>query len=310
MSWIAGKGLEERFSLSLFGFHRFRQLFYLPALALIVLFGFSGCGDDPADDIKVIRVGVLPDESEEKLSARYMPLLRHLEKATGITFELVIPANYDGLLTLFNKEEVDLAYFGGFTFLKARSDSGAVPLVMRDVDTRFTSLFIVKSDFPAMSLKELRGRTFSFGSRLSTSGHLMPRHFLVREDIEPEEFFAKVTYSGAHDKTVALVREGAVDAGVANALIVRKMLTDHRSTKTEIRILWETPPYADYVWAVQHKIPTSVRQKIVAAFLEISSERGDHEAILKSVGANIFLPARGEDFKELQSISEGLDMLK
>ena len=288
---------------------RFRIFLHAPALVFVTLLALSGCGDDAGDEVKSLRIGVLPDESAEELSARYGLLLDYFGRATGIAFELVIPTTYGELLTLFNTEKVDLAYLGGFTFLKARTESGAVPLVMRDVDTRFTSLFLVKGNSPAKSIKDLKGKSFSFGSRLSTSGHLMPRHYLIRENIDPERFFAKVTYSGAHDKTVFLVRDGTVDAGVTNAVTLRRMIKEGKFETKDIRILWETPPYADYVWVAQRRLPEPIREKILEAFLEISLDQEGHETILRQIGANIFLPARSEDFNELQVIGDSLGML-
>ena len=136
-----------------------------------------------------LRVGVLPDESENILLERYTPLLEFLTQETGHPCEIVIPDNYEELLKTFGEGQIDLAYFGGATFVKANTEYGAVPLVMRDVDARFTSDLVVAGE-DLNTLKELQGKRFSFGSRLSTSGHLMPRHFLqVRYGVTPENVF-------------------------------------------------------------------------------------------------------------------------
>jgi len=123
----------------------------------------------------VLRVGILPDVSEENLRKRYGPLLNHLSAKTGFDLNLVLPTDYGDLVRLFRENKVDLAYFGGLTFVQAQVFYNAEPLVMRDVDTRFTSWFLVRKSDPARNLADLKGKVFSFGSRLSTSGHLMPR---------------------------------------------------------------------------------------------------------------------------------------
>ncbi|MCP4379652.1 MAG: phosphate/phosphite/phosphonate ABC transporter substrate-binding protein [bacterium] len=154
------------------------------------------------DAPSILRVGVLPDESVEALHQRHDALLGHLSAETRIDFELVLPPDYKELVRLFGNREVDLVYFGGLTFLRANLFHRAEPLVMRDVDSRFTSWFLVKDGDPAHDVVDFKGKAFAFGSRLSTSGHLMPRHFMKTEKhIIPEEFFSEVRYSGAHDKT-------------------------------------------------------------------------------------------------------------
>lgn len=190
----------------------------------------SACSDLPADrPLEKLRIGVLPDESAEALRQRYRLLFEYLEHEAGLTSELVLPADYNDLLTKFGKGEVDIAYFGGMTFVKARAAHGAVPLVMRDVDSRFTSVLLVPGAGPFEKLDDLKDTRFSFGSRLSTSGHLMPRHFLETEyGIVPEEYFSDVRYSGKHDLTAYRVRDQKVDAGIANSEIVRKMQADGR----------------------------------------------------------------------------------
>ena len=86
----------------------------------------------------VMRVGVLPDEGVESLRKWYAPLLDYLSAKTGLEFQLVLPSGYGELLRMFGNREVELAYFGGLTFVQAFDTYAAAPLVMRDVDTRFT----------------------------------------------------------------------------------------------------------------------------------------------------------------------------
>ena len=187
------------------------------------------------------RLGLLPSESKDQILKRYTPLKNYLSKKLGRQCEIKIPDSYDELLKLSSSGEVDLSFLGGFTFVQSNLQCGMKPLVMRDVDTRFTSFFLVRTDDPAKSLSDLRGRSLSFGSKLSTSGHLMPRHFLTEKMIVPEEFFREIRYSGAHDQTAYWVRDGEADAGVANSSIIRTMYEDGRLKKSEVRVLWETP---------------------------------------------------------------------
>lgn len=141
----------------------------------------------------VLRVGVLPDEGVEALRKRYVPLLKYLSEKTGLDFQLVLSPDYNGLVRMFGNREVELAYFGGLTFVQALDSYDAAPLVMRDVDTRFTSWFLVKGGKAAHGFSDFKGKRFTFGSRLSTSGHLMPRHFMRSEkQIIPEVFFSEV----------------------------------------------------------------------------------------------------------------------
>lgn len=285
----------------------FFRLFFLAWLLPLV----AACGSEQAAEVQLskVRVGVLPDQNQDAILARYSPLLDHLSETTGLEFELIVPGSYGELVTMFGEGRVDLAYFGGVTFVKAHHAHGAAPLVMRDVDAKFTSLFLVRAESPASEIRELQDRTFSFGSRLSTSGHLMPRHYLVRQGIEPEAFFGEVLYSGAHDQTAFDVRDGKAELGVANAEVVRAMYADGRLDPEEVRILWETPPYPDYVWALQKNVAETTRRSLRDAFLALSWSDDGHRAILDRMGARAFLPAAMQDFAPLQAIASRLELL-
>jgi phosphonate transport system substrate-binding protein len=258
----------------------------------------------------VLRVGILPDVNVENIQQRYAPLLKYLSVETGIEYKLVVPESYADLLRQFHEQKVDLAYFGGYTYVKAQAYSDARPLVMREIDTRFTSLFLVRGDDSALQLADFKDKTFSFGSELSTSGHLMPRHFMqVEKQIVPEQFFSEVHYSGAHDKTAYLVRDGKFDLGVANAQIILDMIKEGRLKKDEIRTLWQTPPYPDYVWAVHDYLDENVKTQLRNAFLNLDKSNIDHKTILYQLGARYFLPAAASDFTRLKTIAESLELL-
>lgn len=269
----------------------------------------AACSPGEEAAISVLRIGILPDQSEENLRARYAPLLVHLKDETGIPVELVVPKSYKSLLRLFSEKKIDLAYFGGFTFLKASHADGALPVVMRDVDTRFRSYFLVRADDTARNMRDKHGARLSFGSRLSTSGHLMPRHYLKQNNIEPEHFFAKVEYSGAHDKTAYRVRDGETDLGAVNAIIADQMFRDGRLKRSQVRVLWETPPYPDYVWAIRGTIAEELRTRVRDAFLSLSADNPVHVEIMKKIGARTFLPVRADDFEQLREVAEGLELL-
>ncbi len=258
----------------------------------------------------ILRVGILPDENLKALVRRYNPLIDHLSAETGLKLKLVLPQDYGELVRLFREHEIDLAYFGGLTFVQAHSFYNAEPLVMRDVDTRFTSWFLVKKDHPAQVLADFKAKVFTFGSRLSTSGHLMPRHFMqTSEQIIPEDFFTEVHYSGAHDKTAYLVRDGQVDLGVANSEIIKAMFGDGRLKNNDVRVLWESPPYPDYVWAVRGTLDTDVKMQLRDAFLKLDADDAVHGKVLAGLGAKTFLPAGASDFLPLMGIADTLGLL-
>jgi len=155
-------------------------------LFLLILSAFVEAhpSQDPDHEAQVakLRVGVLPDEGHESIQKRVLPLIQYLAEETGINIQYIRHNKYEDLLEDFHERKIDLAWFGGYTFAKAHLQDRAVPLVMRDVDFKFTSYFLVRTDHPAKSIFDFKDKVLAFGSRLSTSGHLMPRYFFVPKE--------------------------------------------------------------------------------------------------------------------------------
>lgn len=180
---------------------------------------------------------------------------------------------------------------------------------MRDVDARFTSDFVVKGDSEAVSIRDFKGKVFAFGSPLSTSGHLMPRYFLIEQGINPEEYFSEVRYSGAHDRTVEWVVNGQADLGVANTIVVSHLYQKGKINPEQVRSLWKTPHYADYVWAVSRRVPQAVYDRLLKAFLQLSPDKQEQGEILRAAGGQLYLPATEEDFHALEGIGRNLGLI-
>jgi len=296
------------FKVDLYGvavLNRFRRL-----LVLLVCCFLLSCDSAQKVDGSVVRVGIIPDGSIELMEQKYKPLFDYMTEETGYQYELYTPDTYQDLVELFEQHKVDLAIFGGYLFLKVKESRGAKPLVLRDVDEKFRSIVVVNSRHEAANLGDTHGLSFAFGSKLSTAGHLMPRFYFLRNEINPESFFQKITYSGSHSRTVKLVEEGRVDAGVANAITVRRMLASGEVDQTKLRIVWESPPYTDYVWAVQKTMSDKKMNRIRDSFLSLDPGVAQHKTILSKLGAGYFMPAGQGAFSELSRIANSLGLLE
>ncbi len=176
--------------------------------------------------------------------------------------------DYAAAVEALANRQVDLAWLGGFTFVQANQRSGGkiVPLVQRAEDEKFRSVFVTSN--PAIrSLADLKGHTLSFGSQSSTSGHLMPRSYLLAAGVDPDRDLKRVAYSGAHDATAAAVASGKVDAGALNISVWDKLVADHKVDPAKVHVFYTTPTYYDYNWSVHADMPAAQRETLTRAFI-------------------------------------------
>ena len=258
----------------------------------------------------VFRVTAIPDESPTELARKAGPLIKYLEAKLGMKVEYTPVTDYAASVEALVNKKVDLAWFGGFTFVQAHVRSGGkvIPLVQREEDERFRSVFIT-SDPAVKTLADLKGKDVSFGSQSSTSGHLMPRSFLLQAGINPEKDFRRVAYSGAHDATIAAVASGKVQGGALNISVWDKFVADKKVDVTQVRAFHTTPPYFDYNWTVHADMPAALREKLSQAFLALSRDSAEGKEILELQRATRFVPTKADNYKGIEAAARSAGLL-
>lgn len=280
-----------------------RSLAFAAGLAL----SLSAVITQAADTLKV---SAIPDEAPTELLRKFKPLGAYLEQQLGMKVEFVPVADYAAVVESLASDRLDLAWLGGFTFVQTRLKTGnAIPLVQREQDEKFTSKFI-SADPAVKSLQDLKGKTFAFGSVSSTSGSLMPRYFMQKDGIVPEQYFSRVAYSGAHDATVAWVQAGKVDGGVLNASVWQKLVDAGKVDTGKVKVFATTPTYYDYNWTVRGTLDPALAEKIKQAFLALDPANPEHKAILDLQAASRFIPTKPENYAGIEEAARSAGLLK
>jgi len=277
----------------------------------------------PAQDTKVLRFSGIPNQNTSELEAKYKPLAKHLGEKLGIKVEYVPCADYPATVEGFAKGDLQLAWFGGLTGLRAREKVATAKVIAcGKIDRDFKSYFIAnaksgltKSDaFPM----ELKGKKFTFGSDSSTSGRLMPEHFIRKFTKQtPKEFFgAENAYSGSHDKTAKLVEAGTYDAGALDMAVYDRMVAEFKKDPTKgvdpekCKVIWVTPSYVDYHFLAHPKLDETFgagfTDKLTAALLAIT----DAELLKPLDRPQGLVAATNADFDVLKSVAKDLGLIR
>ena len=259
---------------------------------------------------QVFRVTAIPDESPTELSRKAAPLMKYLEAKLGMKVEFTPVNDYAASVEALINKKVDLAWFGGFTFVQANARSGGkvLPLVQREEDEHFKSVFIT-ADPAIKTLADLKGKDVSFGSQSSTSGHLMPRSFLLAAGVDPDKDFRRVAFSGAHDATIAAVASGKVQAGALNISVWDKFVAEKKVDTTKVRAFYTTPEYFDYNWTVHAEMPAALREKLKAALLDLNRNTPEGKEILELQRATRFVPTKPENYKGIETAARNANLL-
>jgi phosphonate transport system substrate-binding protein len=260
---------------------------------------------------QTLRVSAIPDENPTELQRKFAPLGKYLENALKMKVAFTPVTDYAATVEGLAAKKLDLVWYGGFTFVQAsrRTKGSAIPLVQREEDEKFRSVLITRADSGIKKISDLKGKNFAFGSVSSTSGHLMPRYFLLKDGINPDKDM-RVAFSGAHDATALQVAGGKVDAGALNISVWQKMLDEKRIDSKQVVVFYTTPPYYDYNWTVRGDLDPKVIENIRKAFLALDAKNPAHAEILKLQRATRFISTKADNYKSIEEAARSAGLLK
>ncbi|MBI5898475.1 MAG: phosphate/phosphite/phosphonate ABC transporter substrate-binding protein [Rhodocyclales bacterium] len=199
-----------------------------------------------------LKFGVgLFQPDKEKNDATYRPLAAFLEKELGRKVELRTVDTWEGLAKSLANGETDLALMGPWGYVLANNEAGAqvVSTILYDGRPEYYAIMITHPDSGIRSPADLKGRSFAFGDKGSTSGYLIPLHYFMTRGIEPEKHFSKVLHT-SHQAIETQVTQGALDAGAdynrnRNAMIEQGLIKAERSL-----VFWQSAPLPNDAFAV------------------------------------------------------------
>ncbi len=199
-----------------------------------------------------LRFGVgLFQPDKDKNDATYRPLANHLAEKLGRKIELRTVDSWEGLAKSLANGETDIALLGPWGYVLANQEAGAqvVATILYDDKPEYYAIMVTHPQSGINQPSDLKGKTFAFGDKGSTSGYLIPRHYFMTQGINPDTYFKKVLYT-KHQAIETQVTQGVLDAGAdynrnRNAMIEQGLIQASQS-----KIIWQSAPLPNDAVAV------------------------------------------------------------
>lgn len=285
--------------------------------AVLLVSGLTACAP-AAEPNSVLKIGGIPDQNAATLARRYDSFAAYMSKELGVQVQYVPSVDYAAVVTAFTQGALQLAFFGGLTGVQARlQNPGAQAIVQRENDAKFHSRFIVRAGLPVKSLEDLKAQakslTITFGSESSTSGHLMPRHFLVQAGIDPATAFKTLpNFSGSHDLTWQLVQSGSFDVGALNEDVWMAAVKAGKIDPAKVLEFYTTPEYVDYHWTARADLDkvygAGFTIKAKQALLKLNMQ--EHKEILDLFSTQRFIETSNANYQAIEQVARNLGIIK
>ncbi|OUD16234.1 phosphonate ABC transporter substrate-binding protein [Thioflexithrix psekupsensis] len=268
----------------------------------LFLFLFSFSFVAWADMPEKLVLGSIPNESPENLKKHYAPLLAYLEKTLNLPVELSTPSDYDGVVVGMKAKNIDVAYYGPKSYVKAAEEAGAVAfarILNADGAEGYHSLIITLKSSGLTTLADLKGKTWLYADPDSTSGTLVPRaYFYLDARIDPDTYFSKTGYSGGPEKSILALKNKEVDAIAASGIVL------HRGggeawTMDDFNVIWQSELIPNSLFAYRNDLPEALKQALTEAFLNFRDPEG-----LSSLKITGLVPAKDEDYDFIRKLYE------
>ena len=283
----------------------------MAAAALLVALVACSSGEE-----QELLIAGIPDQDVSVLEARFNNLAEYLSEETGLNVRYVPQANYAAVVTSFKQGDIHLVWYGAVTGVQARI---AVPeadaIAHRPRDGEFHSVFVAAPGSGISSLDDLRGKTVTFGSESSTSGHLMPRYYLSQAGVDTETELGALSFSGSHDTTWKLVEAGSFDAGALSEAVWEKRVAAGEIDTSKVDVFYRTPAYVNYHWvahpSIGDKFGEGALDNITNALLTVDVDRGGQaKEIAESFNGERFVRTSNDRYQAIEDAAREFGIIE
>lgn len=282
-----------------------KSLLYAIALNLAFLMPASA---------EVFVFTAIPDQDESQLEERFGAVGDYLSEALDIEVRYVPVKSYAAAVSAFRNNQVQLAWFGGLSGVQARARvPGSQALAQGAEDQAFWSYLIAHESTGLEAGDEIdermRGMTFTFGSKSSTSGRLVPEFYLrERFGQAPDEVFERVGFSGNHSRTLRLIESGSYEVGAINHAVWQRELDAGNIDTDAVKVIWKTPTYPNYQWSIRgdadERFGEGFTDRVKAALLAL-----DDPALLERFPRSAFVPAQNSDYESIKQTAQAVGLI-
>lgn len=263
---------------------------------------------------KTFTFTAIPDQDETQLKKRFSQFATYLSHELEMDIKFVPVKSYAASIAAFRNNQVQLAWFGGLSGVKARLIVPNSIAIAQGVEDPVFKSYIIANTSTGLKASDsipanVAGKNFTFGSKGSTSGRLMPEYYIRKTFMKsPDHVFNKVGFSGNHSKTIALVQSGAYQVGAVNFKVWDRELKEGKIDTSKVKIIYTTPTYPDYNFSARGDLDDQFGKgftvKLTQAILNLKDKK-----ILNAFPRSGFIKATNADFQPVLDVAREIGLV-
>ncbi|MCD4845185.1 MAG: PhnD/SsuA/transferrin family substrate-binding protein [Methanosarcinales archaeon] len=255
------------------------------------------------DDPDVVYFGFDFPENPQEEARMYAPFLLYLSKETGRTFKIYFTSRNETTEDNLGKGITQFATLDALSYIKAHDEYG-ITCITQSLNAKDSSnqiaVIVTQWDSNITELKDLRGKSFCFGSFDSAQGHIIPRKMLENATIRLLNLKHYV-YLERHSYCAEAVMKGEYDAGVVDDTLAFSLVKEKK-----LRIIAVSDHYPNNGISANKDVDIELLEDVKQALLDFKPE-GKHARNLtdwdKTKMAYGFIEANESNYTELRELA-------
>lgn len=249
--------------------------------ALAASFAAPALAQDWKQKFPEIVFAIIPQENATGTTERYAPFVAYLSKELGVKVTLRIASDYAAVIEGQRSGNIHIAQYGPASYARAVITGAKIePFAIEtnlDGTRGYHSVLWVKKDSAFQKLEDLKGKNLCLVDPNSTSGNNVPRFAMNKLGIEPDKFFAKVTYAGSHENAVLGVTQGTCDAAFnwwnnESESNLHRMARKNMVKLEDYRMIFKSDEIVNSPMAYLVDLPADMKAKIKDAVLGVAAK--------------------------------------
>lgn len=229
-----------------------------------------------AQDGNILRVGLGPQQPTQEETYRvWEPIYQHIAAAVDADLRLDVANDWAGIATALANEQIDVAQMGPWGYVLAAVKGEAKPINVMLVDGRpiYRAIIVARPDLDLKNFPEdARGMSMQMLDTGSTSGWLVPTHWLRGQGIDPKNFFGRYAEGASAAAAQMATVSGQVDLATGWDTHRNTMINNGTIAADANKVVWESDPLPNEVVAIRAGMDDDVAAKLQQAFANLDDE--------------------------------------
>ncbi|AVO44146.1 phosphate/phosphite/phosphonate ABC transporter substrate-binding protein [Phreatobacter cathodiphilus] len=257
-----------------------------------------------------LKIGLGPQQPTQADTRRvWEPVYKAVAEKVGANLELQVANDWAGIATALANEQIDVAQMGpwGYILAKVRGEARIINTMLVNGIPTYKAIIVARPGLTVAKFPEdARGKSMQMLDVGSTSGWLVPTHFLRSKGIEPKSFFGRYAEGASAAAAQMATVNGQVDLATGWDTHRNTMIRNGTIQPTSNTVVWESDPLPNECVVVSKSFPQDRAAAVGAALAGLS----DDEKKLLPWPYTGFVPATHQPYEGLEKMGRDLGAIR